>query len=197
MAEDKKQKPAEAKKPLAGAPEQKKKPEKLEKKSRAPLIDKEVSAAKMLVRILQKDIPGNKSIYAGLTRIKGVSWAIANAVCILNKLDKNRKIETLTKEELQKIEETLKQGNFPKFLINRRKDLATGKDQHLIGTELDFAKEFDIKRLKKIRSYRGLRHAMGQPTRGQRTKSHFRTNRKRGVGIKFKKKAIERSKEER
>jgi len=45
----------------------------------------------------------------------------------------------------------------------------------------------DIKRLKKIRSYRGLRHAMGQPTRGQSTRSHFRTNRKRGVGMKVNK----------
>jgi len=47
----------------------------------------------------------------------------------------------------------------------------------------------DIKRLKKIKSYRGIRHNLGQPVRGQRTKSHFRTNRKKSgaVGVKPKK----------
>lgn len=177
-------------KPKVGVPEQKKKqPEKTKERSRS-IIDKEISAAGKIVRILQTDIPGNKNIYTGLTRIKGVSWAISNALCILNKLDKNRKIESLVKEEIQKIEETLKKGIFPKFLINRRNDFTTGIDRHLIGSDLDLAKELDIKRLKKIRSFRGWRHAMGQPTRGQRTRSHFRTNRKKGVGIKLKKKAF-------
>ena len=46
-------------------------------------------------------------------------------------------------------------------------------------------------RLKKIRSYRGLRHATGQPTRGQKTRSNFRENRKKGVGIKKKKQGAE------
>lgn len=49
-------------------------------------------------------------------------------------------------------------------------------------------REFDIRRLKKIRSYRGLRHATGQPTRGQRTKSHFRAHgKKKAVGVQKKK----------
>ena len=52
-------------------------------------------------------------------------------------------------------------------------------------------KETKGRRLKKIRSYRGSRHAFGQPTRGQRTKSHFRTRKgKKSVGIK-KKKVVE------
>jgi len=139
-----------------------------------------------IVRILQTDIPGNKNVYAGLTRIKGVSWAISNAICILNKFDKKRKIESLSKEEITKIEETLKSHQFPKFLLNRRKDFATGLDSHIIGSNIDLVKELDVKRLKKIRSFRGLRHATGQPTRGQRTRSHFRVNRKKGVGMKVK-----------
>lgn len=190
MAE--KNKPAAKKdeKIKAGIPEQKKKhPEKTKERTRS-IIDKEISAAGKIIRILQTDIPGNKNIYAGLTRINGVSWAIANAVCILNNLDKSRKIESLAKEEIQKIEDALKRGVFPKFLINRRNDFTTGIDRHLIGADLDLAKELDIKRLKKIRSWRGWRHALGQPTRGQRTRSHFRTNRKKGVGIKLKKKAF-------
>jgi len=160
-----------------------------EKKIARPgLISREVVEGRV-IRILQTDIPGNKNIYTGLTRIKGVSWGISNAVCIINKFDKKRKIESLTKDEIQKIEETLKSNKFPLFLLNRRNDFTTGKDSHLVGTNLDLARELDVKRLKKIRSYRGLRHATGQPTRGQSTRSHFRTNRKKGVGIKVNKPA--------
>ena len=54
--------------------------------------------------------------------------------------------------------------------------------------KLELQKEFDIKRLKKIKSYRGLRHSTGQPVRGQRTKSHFRTNRRKSSGINKKEK---------
>jgi small subunit ribosomal protein S13 len=162
-----------------------KKIEEKKKNPRQDLISKELMAGK-IVRILQTDIPGSKNVYAGLTRIRGVSWAISNAVCKINNLDKNKKIESLTKEEVQKIETTLKEHKFPNFILNRRKDFTTGTDSHIIGSNLDLVEELDIKRLKKIRSYRGLRHATGQPTRGQRTKSHFRTNRKKGVGIKVK-----------
>ena len=75
--------------------------------------------------------------------------------------------------------------------MNRRRDFSTNESKHLIGSDLDLVKEFDIKRLKGIRSYRGLRHALGQPTRGQKTRSNFRTNRKKGVGVKKKKRAGE------
>jgi len=181
MAEETKK--PEEKKPVAGVPAQKKPDQKKEKKS---TIDKEISSSSKIIRILQTDIPGNKNLYTGLTRIKGVSWAISNALCVLMKLDKNRKVESLSKEEINKIEEFLKKGEFPKFISNRRKDFATGEDKHIITSDLDLVKEFDIKRLKKIRSYRGLRHATGQPTRGQKTRSHFRENRKKGVGVKKK-----------
>ena len=83
----------------------------------------------------------------------------------------------------------LAKPKLPAFLINRRKDFETGEDEHLIGSNLEMKKEFDIRRLKKIRSYRGLRHAFGHPTRGQRTRSHFRSKgKKKAVGVKSKKK---------
>lgn len=167
-------------------PQEIKKEKKPEEKKKSFLVSKEAPTGK-IIRILQTDIPGNKNTYAGLTRIRGVSWSISNAVCIILKLDRTKKIETLTKEEIAKIEGTLKEHKFPEFLLNRRKDFTTGENNHLIGQGLDMERELDIKRLKKIRSFRGLRHAMGQPTRGQSTKSHFRTNRKKGVGMKLKK----------
>jgi small subunit ribosomal protein S13 len=139
-----------------------------------------------LVRILSKDIEGKMNVYSGLTKIKGVSWALSNAVCKAFKIDSKRKIGSLTKEEIDKISEFLKNPKAPKHLFNRRRDFETGEDKHLIGSDLELQKEFDIKRLKKIKSYRGIRHTLGQPTRGQRTKSNFRKNRKKGSGIKKK-----------
>ena len=170
--------------------EEKNKTEEVKKEKKVEAVKKPALVSKeevgKIIRILQTDVPGNKNIYAGLTRIKGVSWSISNALCVKLKLDKTKKIERLSKEEIQKIEETLKEANFPKYLLNRRNDFITGKDGHLLGTNLDLAEELDIKRLKKIRSWRGLRHAQGQPTRGQSTKAHFRINRKKGVGLKVK-----------
>lgn len=144
-----------------------------------------------IVRILQTDIPGDKNVLTGLTYIKGISWSFSNAMCNLLKMDKWKKMSQLSQKEIEKIIEFLNNPplEIPKFLLNRRKDFETGKDSHLFGASLDMKKEFDIRRLKKIRSYRGWRHATGQPTRGQRTKSHFRNKKKnKAVGVKHSKK---------
>ena len=139
-----------------------------------------------IIRILSKDIEGGLKIYPGLTKIKGVSWSLSNAVCKILKIEKTRKIGSLTNEEITKISEFIKKPQVPKHLLNRRKDLETGKNKHLIGSDLELQKEFDIKRLKKIKSYRGYRHMSGLPLRGQRTKSNFRRNKSKGSGIKKK-----------
>ncbi|MBS3074588.1 30S ribosomal protein S13 [Candidatus Pacearchaeota archaeon] len=136
-----------------------------------------------LIRILDKDIKSSKKVIVGLTRIKGVSWAVSNGICSAIKINPAKKIGDLSKEEIKTIEEFIKNPKLPSFLLNRRKDANTGEDRHLTSTDLDLRKEFDIKLLKKIRSYRGLRHALGLPTRGQRTKSHFRENKKSRISV--------------
>jgi len=144
--------------------------------------EKEKTEQARILRIMQTDISGEKQLYAGLTKIKGVSWSFANALCNKLGLDKKRRIDSLGEEEIKKIEEFIKNPELPDFLLNRRKDFDTGEDVHLIGSDLELRKEFDIKKLKKIRSYRGLRHALGQPVRGQRTRAHFREKGK-SVGV--------------
>lgn len=143
---------------------------------------KRVVEAAQIIRILQTDIDGDKKLLVGLTKIKGVSWSFGNALCYKLKLNKQKKVGSLSPEEIKKIEEFIKNPELPSFLLNRRNDLDTGKDVHLNTSDLELRKEFDIKRLKKIRSYRGLRHALGQPTRGQRTRGHFREKGK-AVGV--------------
>lgn len=136
-----------------------------------------------IVRIFGTDVPINMSVYAGLARIKGISWSMSNAICTYLKIPKSKKISTLTEQETEKIMETIKSAKIMPWLMNRKKDRETGNNRHLIGSELDLQKEFDIRRIKKIRSYKGIRHSQGQPVRGQRTRSHFR---KKGpsVGVK-------------
>lgn len=139
-----------------------------------------------VVRILGKDIEGGMNLYTGLTKIKGVSWTLSNATCIILGIDKTKKIGALTDQEMETITNFLKNPTVPEYMLNRRQDFETGENKHLLGVDLEMANEFDIKRLKKIKSYRGSRHMSGLPMRGQRTKSNFRTNRRKGAGIKKK-----------
>ncbi|MCH8945333.1 MAG: 30S ribosomal protein S13 [Nanoarchaeota archaeon] len=141
-----------------------------------------------IVRIMSKDIEGKMRIYPGLTKIKGISWAMSNAVCKLLGFEREKIVGSLREDDIKKIIEFLKNPKLPRNLLNRRFDFNSGEDKHLTGNDLDLRKEFDIKRLKGIKSYRGLRHLLGLPVRGQRTKGNFRKNRMRGVGIKKKNK---------
>ncbi|MGV8131860.1 MAG: 30S ribosomal protein S13 [Candidatus Pacearchaeota archaeon] len=147
---------------------------------------KEEEFLESLVRIHGKDIPGNKKIYPGLTYIKGVSWAVSNAICRILKFNKNIKISELSKKQIEEIEAFLQKPTMYDYMKNRQRDYDTGESKHLLTNELDMVKDFDIKRMRQIKSYKGMRHALKQPVRGQRTRSHFRTT---GVAVGVKKKA--------
>ena len=140
-----------------------------------------------LVRILGKDIRGDIKIKSALTKIDGSSWAISNAVCKILELDQDKMIQEFSKDELSRIEDFMKTPKLPVFLKNRRNDLDSGDDLHISGVDLKFRKEFDLKRMKKIKSYKGVRHNVGLPVRGQRTKANFRRNRKPSVAAAKKK----------
>ena len=128
-----------------------------------------------LIRVYGNDIPGDKQLYTGLTYIKGISWATSNAVCRILGLNKKTKVAELTKEQVDKIEAFLQKPKFYDFMKNHPREFETGESKHLLTNELDMTREFDIKRMKQIKSYKGMRHALKQPVRGQRTRSHFRT----------------------
>jgi len=162
--------------------------EKPEEKTEAkPEFRKPKKEEETIIRILGTDMPGGINIYAGLARVKGVSFALANAVCHISGVNKNKKVQDLDENDIKKISEIIQNSNFPVFLMNRRFDFETGEDKHLITSTLDLRKEFDIKRLRKIKCYKGSRHARGLPVRGQRTRSHFRKRSKnRVVGVSTK-----------
>jgi small subunit ribosomal protein S13 len=141
----------------------------------------------VLVRVLGKDVRGDIKIGPALTKINGISWSLSNAVCKILELDKEKKIQDFAKDELIRIEDFMKSPELPKFLKNRQNDFDSGEDLHISGIDLKLRKEFDLKRLKKIKSYKGVRHIVGLPVRGQRTKSNFRRNRKPSVAAAKKK----------
>ncbi len=145
---------------------------------------------KHFVRIANTDLNGARPIITSLRKIKGVSFMFANLVCHLAKVDKTKKTGELSEEEVKRIDVVMKdplKAGTPIWMINRRKDVETGEDKHLISADLTFTQDNDIKIMKKIKSYRGVRHILNQPVRGQKTKSNFRENKgKVHLGVKKK-----------
>ncbi len=142
-----------------------------------------------LVRVYNTDLPGEKRILFALRRVKGVSLSLANAILYKAGVPKLKHAGDLTDEEIERIESVMKNlpEHVPAWLLNRRKDYATGKDLHVYAADLDFTIQQDKRRLARIKSYRGLRLQAGLPVRGQRTKSNFRKNKGKTMGVRKKK----------
>ena len=142
-----------------------------------------MSETKEVVRIARTGIDGTKPVSKAITALKGVGPMYANAVAEGLGYEE-KKIGDLDEESIDDIEEAIKnpdQLDVPDWLGNRRKDRETGENTHLIESDLELKKEFDIRRLKEIGSYKGWRHEIGLPVRGQKTKSSFRSGSKIGV----------------
>src|SRR3989344_7800910 len=147
---------------------------------------------KHIVRVANVDIQGNRPTRIALTQIKGIGINLADIICTCAGIDKTEKAGDLKEEEVKKLNQVvdnLAEQGIPAWIFNRRKDYDTGKDMHLLTGNISFYRENDIKRLKKIKSLKGLRHQKGLPVRGQRTKSHFRKNKGKVVGVAKKKAA--------
>ncbi len=139
---------------------------------------------KQIIRVANTDIRGHIPLYHALTKIRGVGFAYANAICNSIGIEKIKHIGSLTESEILKIESCIKEpskNHIPKWMLNRQKDFETGTDKQLFGADLKFQTEQDIKIMKKLKTYKGIRHSIGQPTRGQRTKAHFRVGSSIGV----------------
>jgi len=136
---------------------------------------------KHFVRIVNTDIPGNKPVISALTKVHGIGINFAHALCNKLSIDANKKAGTLTDVEISSLELLIKNPTIPQWYYNRRKDPETGENHHILTSALKLTKDTDIKKLKKIKTYKGIRHSMGQPVRGQRTRSHFRKGSAVGV----------------
>lgn len=141
---------------------------------------------KYLVRIANTDINGNKPIGYGLLNIRGVGFSYATMACNLAKINPMKKAGELTDKEVSIIESIITEPvkhEVPAWMFNRQKDYESGNDIHILGPTIKFIQDNDIRRLKKIKAYKGMRHAAGLPVRGQRTRSNFRKNKGKTVGV--------------
>lgn len=140
-----------------------------------------------IIRVASTGLNGNKNVIIALTGIKGVSYNLSRAIIHVANINPNLKLREIKESDIKKIEEIINNPikfSIPRWMLNRQKDYETGEDLHLTESELMMSVRNDINLLKKIRSYRGIRHEMGLPVRGQRTKSSFRKGTKVGVSRK-------------
>ena len=101
-------------------------------------------------------------------------------------IDRTVKIGDLTEAQIEKIKEVISNLNktAPGWMLNHRRDYETGENMHFVSTDIDIRLRDEINIMKKIRSYRGVRHEMGLRVRGQRTKTHGRVGLALGVSRK-------------
>jgi small subunit ribosomal protein S13 len=122
-----------------------------------------------MARIAGVDLPKNKRGEIGLTYIFGIGRSLANKILAEAEIDKNIKVQDWTDEQLGKI----------RSIINA---------QIKVEGELRSTVQLSIKRLMDIGCYRGVRHRLGLPVRGQRTKNNARTRKGKKKTIANKKK---------
>ncbi len=172
-------------------PEGQEKPQKAEKKEKAdkkkaaekPVEKKVDENFRYIVRIMNSDIDGNKSMMMGIQNIKGVGPRVAAVVAKRTGIKPSEKMGNLSEAQTDAIEKVV--ASYPEFApswaVNRQNDVESGEDTHIFGVDLDIVKKDDINRLKMIRCYKGVRHEQGQKVRGQRTRSNGRTGLTMGV----------------
>lgn len=108
-----------------------------------------------MARIAGVDVPRNKRVEISLTYIFGVGRSISNEILKRADVNKDTKVKDLTEDELGRIRKVI--------------------DEYKVEGELRKEIRLNIKRLTDIKCYRGLRHKMGLPVRGQKTKTNART----------------------
>jgi len=123
-----------------------------------------------MARIAGVDIPDNKRGLIGLTYIYGIGNSRSKEILDKAKIDLNIKVKDWTDEQTAAIRGII-------------------SDDYTIEGELRSETQMNIKRLKDIASYRGIRHRLGLPLRGQNTKNNARTRRGKKTTIAGKKMA--------
>lgn len=109
-------------------------------------------------RIVGIVLPDEKRIDYALTLIHGIGWPRSNKILEATKIDKSTRVKNMTEDQIKAI-------------------VALIDKEYRVEGELREDQNNDIKKLKDIGSYRGLRHRLGLPVRGQRTSSNARTKR--------------------
>ena len=139
------------------------------------------------VRIENNDLDGTKAVQIALTGLPGIGMHTSRVISKLADVDPRATLGLLDEEPVDRIRAIVAnyKEHVPTWMLNRQKDVYSGEPKQLLGSDLRMAIEDDVNRMRKIRSYRGIRHETGQKVRGQRTKSTGRTG--TTVGVRRKK----------
>lgn len=124
-----------------------------------------------MVRVIGVDIPDKKRLVIALTYIYGIGNSLAEELVKKLRLDPNMRAVNLTQDDIARINSLL-------------------QNDYVVEGDLRRQVQNNIKRLMSIHSYRGLRHRVGLPVRGQRTQSNARTRKGRRKTVANKKKAV-------
>ncbi len=146
----------------------------------------EAAEIKHLVRIANAYLDGHQSVQYALTGLKGVGIRTSRILADGAGIDPTAVIGSLNDAEVEKLKQAIAnfEGAVPTWMLNRRRDLMTGEDKHIIGVDLGLSVNEDINTMKKTRSYSGIRHERGLRVRGQRTRSTGRSGATVGVSRK-------------
>lgn len=138
------------------------------------------------MRFAGVDLQGSEVLLKEITKIKGIGKTFAYSILRATGIPETLRVGLLSNAQIEKIEKAIVDPReyLPTYLLNRQKDMASGQDLHLTGSDLTLRTSRDIDFEKKIRSWRGIRHNLGLKVRGQRTK----TTGRRGVTIGVRKK---------
>jgi small subunit ribosomal protein S13 len=109
-----------------------------------------------MARIAGVDLPANKRIEIGLTYIHGIGRPLSSTILAATGIDPNKKVQQLNEHEVNAL----------------RKEI---EGKYTVEGDLKRKVRGDIDRLKAVKAYRGVRHTVGLPVRGQKTKSNART----------------------
>jgi len=137
-----------------------------------------------IVRIAGTDLDGTLKLSYALADINGIGIALGNAVIRKADINPDTRVGFLTDIDVEKLEDVITNPSrygIPSWMLDRAKDMETGKDLHLIGADLTLKIKTDLEEMKDIKSWRGYRHAYGLRVRGQRTKTTGRSGKAMGV----------------
>jgi small subunit ribosomal protein S13 len=153
---------------------------------------------KYIVRIANSDLKGEHPVEIALAAVRGIGIRTAGVLADVTGLNRAERIGNLNDEQIGRIEAAVTRmvETVPPWLVNRRKDVETGVDMHIVSTDVEIKLRDDINRMRKMRSYKGVRHEDGQKVRGQRTRSNGRTGLTMGVQKKSVQQAASPKKEE-
>ena len=124
-----------------------------------------------MARLAGVNVPSNKRLVIALSYIFGIGKKFSNDICESVNIDKNKRVNSLTEDEIIKIRACIDKN-------------------YVVEGDLRRSDSSNIKRLTDLGCYRGLRHRNKLPVRGQRTHTNARTRKGKAIPIAGKKKAV-------